>query len=1076
MRDITGKTLSGKYIIDGFIAEGAMNYVYSGKKIDDGTVVAVKVLKAGKISKWLEDMIRFRKEIEIVSGLSHRNLAKIYGTGMEDDMNFIVMEKVAGESMRDRITSGRGFSLEDSVKIMSQLADVLDYVHSAGVIHRDIKPGNIMLSGGESDLQVKLLDFGLAEIMELSQIKEAGEISGTFSYMSPEQTGILGKPADERSDLYSLGVIFYRLVAGELPFKGTDVAGILHQQIAQQPTPPSQLRKDIQDTINEIILKLLKKDPEERYQTAKGLLADLREFSSGTVSFIPGKNDRLKKLTYRTRLMGRKDDFEKLKALYASTLRMEGKVCLISGEAGIGKSRLMEEFRSYVYEQGGEFLSGKCFQQDNKVPYQPFIEIMNEYVHLVMSMSAQEKEKSIKRMKESAGELGEIVCRLNPVMRDVLGEVPSLVGLDPDKENQRFQMVCSRFFRALGEKGKPVVIALDDIQWVDDGSLSLLSVILEELRTDPVLVIGSYRDNEIKQGHRLPAMIKYAGDNNLPLEEIHLKNLSLNEMNDLLGELLQEDTEKTLELNGYLLEKSKGNPFFAIEIVRRLVDENVLVFGSKNWEIDQGRLNTVAVSPTILEVLMKRIELLNGEQMDLLSIASVVGKTFNMELLYRLSGLSKEKTIGIVDECVKMQLLERGAERNKVLFVHDRVKDAFYEKIPDAEKAGLHLMIAKAIEEAKMAGPDESVFDLANHYMLAGDKDKTLQYALPAAERAREGYANEEAVKYYNIAIGILEEKERRNSAEWVTAKEGLTSVYLTIGKNDEVISLTLEIMPLKKTALEKAEAYRCIGNAYFKKGDLKNGEKNMAMGLNMLGEKLPGSRAAVILSLAKELSIHLLRSFLPILFIRKGKHRFRPEDEEIVLIYDRLFWTYVLSDMTRFLRVCFRVMNLARARMEGGRGYVKALMMYGALWAGLLYYQKTISIIPLVQKIEEGYKDEWGAAQNQQLFGYVYTWKGDYAASVNYFSQSMEKFQRIGDVWELAQSVNGIGYSYRYLGDYCKSIESFYSYLELSKKIKDSVGISSSRVVSFKLLYRNGKLSGGRGTCNNIPCCWRSK
>ena len=313
MMELKGSIISNKYKIINIIGEGGMSRVWLSRDIKHNKRVAVKILKNDKISQRVEDIIRFQKEAGIISKLKHKNIVGTLDIGEYDGFNFIIMELIDGKNLHDFIINKIPFNLNQVLDIIIGVCQALEYVHDSGIIHRDLKPGNIMITSEtgtktgkapdtEHHIIPKLLDFGLAELKEFTGAKE-GEIAGTFYYMAPEQSGIIRKPVDERSDLYSLGIIFYQLLTGELPFKGEDIGTILHQQIAKTPIPPGQIKKDIPGQLEDMVLKLLSKEQIERYQSAGGLAADLLHYQEGNRDFPLGKKDRLKKLSFRTRLI-----------------------------------------------------------------------------------------------------------------------------------------------------------------------------------------------------------------------------------------------------------------------------------------------------------------------------------------------------------------------------------------------------------------------------------------------------------------------------------------------------------------------------------------------------------------------------------------------------------------------------------------------------------------------------------------------------------------------------------------------------------------------------------------------------
>ncbi|MCK4796816.1 MAG: AAA family ATPase, partial [Spirochaetes bacterium] len=484
-------------------------------------------LKPGVTSSYIEDVIRFKREVEAVSKFNHPDIIKFYSSGDYKNLPYIVMELLEGNNLIEILKEGHSFNIKDTIIIIKKLTEALDYVHSKGIIHRDIKPSNIMIcnplsvesrksgvtppqrttvNGKRATVNIKLLDFGLALVMELSQIKEK-KIIGTFEYMSPEATGIMKRPIDERSDLYSLGIIFYQLLTGELPFKAREISSLLHQQVTKEATPVTRINSDIPNVIAEIITKLMAKEQELRYQSAKGLLYDIDRFYKGEYDFIVGEKDQKVKLSYQTRLVGREEELERIINLHINAKESKGAVCLITGEAGLGKTRLIEATKEYIFKQGykdgGLFIQGRCLNQENKMPYQPFRDSINEYIKKLDKMDIKSKKKEINRIKDILGDLGEVIIRLNPNMKEVLGKVPKLIELEGDRENQRFLMVASNFFCNIAPKGMPSVLFLDDLQWADQGSLSLIGEILEKIEKTNLLILGTYRHDEITKWHSL---------------------------------------------------------------------------------------------------------------------------------------------------------------------------------------------------------------------------------------------------------------------------------------------------------------------------------------------------------------------------------------------------------------------------------------------------------------------------------------------------------------------------------------------------------------------------------------------
>jgi serine/threonine protein kinase len=377
---LPGTTLLGKYKITGLLGEGGMSFVYQARDLESCRDVAVKIMKSNLTSTYFDDLIRFKREIDIVSRLNHPGVVRVYETGEYENLPFLVMELLPGQSLADLLRSNYRFRIDETLEIVQQLAEILDYVHSRSIIHRDLKPANIFINNSVEKREVKIIDFGLSFLLELKAIRDERQITGTFGYMSPEATGILKRRVDERSDLYSVGVIFYQLLAGAPPFNAAEARELIHQQTALTPQKIRTFNPLIPETLERIVMKLLMKDPDLRYQSAQGLLSDLKRCDRGEADFIIGEKDPAVKLSFQSSLVGRDNEFNKLVELFNQARNNQGSICLIAGEPGIGKSRLIEDFGLFVSAQKGLFVHGKCFYYQSKTPYQPFKDIIDDYL------------------------------------------------------------------------------------------------------------------------------------------------------------------------------------------------------------------------------------------------------------------------------------------------------------------------------------------------------------------------------------------------------------------------------------------------------------------------------------------------------------------------------------------------------------------------------------------------------------------------------------------------------------------------------------------------------------------------
>ncbi len=1059
--ELSGQIIADRYAITDLIGEGGMSVVFRAQGTD-GSMVAVKVLRESGMSRRIEDLIRFHAEARIVAKISHPGIVALHEIGelaaplvAGQSVHFLVMEHIAGTSLQDALDRGGTIDQKEIINIACQVCDALAHVHDAGIVHRDIKPGNIMISGRGDDLRAVIIDFGLAHVREFGGDRGEGAL-GTFRYMSPEQSGMIRRTVDERSDLYSLGVLLYRLMAGRLPFEGGDASSIIHQHIAKKPEPPSIFNPEVPAVVERMILRLLEKEPENRYQSARGLLYDLKMILSGSVDIIPGAADRQARLNSRTGIVGREADLARLKYRYEELARGKGSVCLISGEAGRGKTRLAEELRDHVVSAGGIFIEGKCFAGENKVPYGPFKDALNLYLQYFPKLHDKYRTDLKVRLRSIGVDRCGVIFRLNPLLIDITGPCPIPVELEPERENRRFLMVAGEFIRVLADPLTPLVLFLDDLQWSDEGSFSLLEELASGIASAPLLVIGSYRDNEVPESHGVNRFIMLSMQAGYPLDHLRVEPLDRASVARFVSGLLGSGDAYNLDrVADVVFQKSRGNPFFALEILKRMVQEGALSLSGNYWTADDAKIGSLEISTSILDVVMRRIEGLSPRANEVLSYAAVIGRKFDISLLFGLlvgGGDGAEYTHGevvrIVDDAVAMQLLEIDRrERGKLFFVHDRIKEAFYNMLSVERRRGLHLRIARTLE----AGPDgdeSPVFDLVFHYSQAGDGEKALRYAYPAGKRAMESYANEEAIRYFSITSGMLERDgivDLVRMPLWLKCQTRIGELYLVTGKNDEAIGLFNRILPHLGSSTARAAAYRQISHAYFKKGDFANSEQYGADGLALLGERLPLSTGRVITGILREFAVHLLIKTVPRLFRFREGGTTGEIDPLIIQFYHSMSWNYALSSLLKFVRSTLRMLNISERRIGVSRELAISTLGLGMMYAAAPAFGVALRYLERGLTISTDIRDTFYRAVSQQFLGTYYSWTGDIDMSTRLLMESYDSFRRIGDIWELGQVNNIASVNHYYSSNYEQSIRHLNEWIAISNRINNDYGLCNS-------------------------------
>jgi serine/threonine protein kinase/AraC-like DNA-binding protein len=1053
--DISGKFIQNKYHVDKQIWEDAVSYLHLAYDASpQKRPLIIRFLKNNVISKRLEDLIRFRIEVNAVSELSHRNITSIIETGELIEVLYVVMEYFPCISLHEALKN-RSFTTEQTIDCVRQISSALECLHGSSIIHRDLKPANVLVDNET----VKLTGFGLAHIREFNESIPFEEIKKSFMYLSPEQCGILKRPIDERSDLYSLGVIFFQLLTGTVPFEGPDICSIIHQQIARIPDPPGLRNPGVPSLLDRIVLKLLDKEPENRYQSARGLISDLDRYIAGEHEFILGLDDRITRLSYRTRLIGREREMSQLNEIVNDLASGTGSVYFIAGEGGSGKSRLIEELKSTVFANDFILAGGTCSIQSNKIPNAPIKDALDEFMVNFHNLSEEERRSMIDELQDEFGNLGEIIIKLNPTMEELLGQCPPLVALEPEREYKRFLMIVSQFILKLSDLAGGLVLVMENLQWTDEGTVNLLHELLNEINRHPLVIIGLYRDDEVTDNHVLEKFHLDIASKEVPFTRIRLDKFDAPAMNKFAAGLLMEPEDHILKISDFLFQKSGGNPFFAIELLKQLIDEGALMHNNNRWTFDESKLSTIEISASIVDIILKRINKLTGDEIDILSCASVMGEKFNMQILFKVSGLDRTEIVRIIDKSIDLQLLVDLPAWGEIGFAHDRIKEAFYGNCDAEKRKGLHLAIANAIEENNRDNLEPVIFELAHHFIEAGDSDRAIIFAFPAGIMAMGKYANEEALKYFRTALNLLEAGGHRGSTQWIRIQVNMSRVFLTIGSYDQAIEKLGEIAPIMESDIEKADIYSHICAAYLRKGDWKKCEEYAIRSGELLGERFTDNKIIIIATLAKELILLGLFSIFPRLVVRFRRRKFVEYNKLKAKFAVPVLWSYIYSNTLKFTRFTLRALNIAISKIGKSPELGMAIGGFGSILMAISRFNLALKYHTIALTMREKLNDQWGAAQSYQWLGYCHQWKGDYTASIECFEESARRFKKMGDIYEIGNSYAGLIYNYLFLADYDKLKYYLDQYYMITNQTNDFYGINEAWIYSTPYFMEKGNI-----------------
>lgn len=738
-----GTVLRDRYRLDSELGRGGMGTVYRATDLELQRDVAVKVLSA--TSQTSEARERLIREARAAAALNHPHIVTIHDVGEENGLPFLVMEFVPGP----RLSQARPADLTRVVEIATQICAALEHAHLNKIVHRDLKPDNVLLSGSSLAHTVKLADLGLALPAQATRISRAGMIVGTAAYMAPEQA--LGQPMDGRTDLYALGVLLYELTTGRLPFTGDDPLTIISQHVHAPVVPPRVLRSDIPRALEAIILRLLAKDPAQRFATASETRAALLESLTANTDLAttetPAAVAILEALS-RGRLIGRANELGEARELWQRAREGHGHAVLLSGEPGSGKTRLAREITIQAAVDGALVLTGGCYEYEATTPYLPFVEAFRRWTR---------EEKDDGKLRELLGDAAPQLAKLSPELVTRLGPFPENRQLAPHEERLLFFDAVAKVFANIARR-QSLLFYADDLHWADHGTLWLLGHLLRQLRDERVLIMGAYRETELDRTHPLAKSLVDWNRERL-VTRIVLRRFNESETEAQLDALLGEHVSG--EFAQAVHRETEGNPFFVEEVLKALIEKGSVRRESGRWR--RCDVEELVIPQSVKEAIGHRLDRVSPDTNEVLRVCAILGKVFTFGDLASAAEQSEDALLDALDEATSAQLIS-AASGESFSFTHDKIREVLYEELNPIRRRRLHRHVAEGLER-NFERAHCAVEKLAHHYIQAGDHERGLRYAKQAAAEAERVFAFDEAIAAYTRArdcaeaLGLIEEQ-----------------------------------------------------------------------------------------------------------------------------------------------------------------------------------------------------------------------------------------------------------------------------------------------------------------------------
>ncbi|MBW4523385.1 MAG: AAA family ATPase [Scytolyngbya sp. HA4215-MV1] len=880
------------YCITSCIYESANSLVYRGIRERDQQPLVFKVLKPHYPTP--NELTRYWQEYEVTRSLHLEGVINVYGIETYQNTLVMFLEDFGGESLRHWLTE-RSLSLKKVLTLGVRLAEILGQVHQQQVIHKDVNPANIIWHPATG--QLKLIDFGIASRItrETPALSSPSRLEGTLAYMSPEQTGRMNRSLDYRTDFYSLGVTLYELLTQQLPFAADDALELVHCHLAKHPLAPCDLTPTIPKAVSDIVMKLLAKTAENRYQSGRGLQLDLEhcfnqlQANQEIMAFPLAQQDYSDTFHIPQKLYGRERDVETMLTAFervtakeptqpTSTQSSESALILIVGYSGIGKTRLVKEIYKPVTQRRGYFATGKFDQYQRDLPYSAFVSALSGWAEQLLTEPEDQLSQWRSQLLAALEPNAQIMVNVIPELALIIGQQPPVPELPPTEARNRFHRVFQQFIQVLAQPEHPLVVFLDDLQWVDMASLHLIQVLMSA--TVPCfLLIGAYRDDEVSAADPLMQAIEAMQKAGATIQKIALSSLQKADVQSLLADTLKHSLEDVAPLSDLVMTKTDGNPFFVNEFLRTLYVEQLLTFdySSNQWTWLIAAIQQLNITDNVVELLVTKLQRLAPSTQEALRRAASIGNHFDLQTLtfvLQTAGVLQEPdpaaTIALLKETVNLgfiipctdhyKRIELGlaqpddALRMVYKFAHDRIQQAAYSLTVPAERPAIHWQIGQEIlQHTSIEQREQRLFDIVNQLNVGGEifaqpdeRETLVRLNLIAGQKAKASAAFTAAMTYLKTALAFLPQNYWHTEYALTLTLHSLAAeaAYLN-GNLEQTEQFAATVLEHARTLFDKVKIYEVKIQAYSSQMQFLAALQVGLETLEALGVPLPASPTA---------------------------------------------------------------------------------------------------------------------------------------------------------------------------------------------------------------------------------------
>ncbi|MBD2039536.1 ATP-binding sensor histidine kinase [Microcoleus sp. FACHB-672] len=823
---------------------GSRTAVYRGVQNSQQCPVVIKTLRHDYPS--FSELVQFRNQYAIAKNLDIPGIVQPISLEPYANGYALVMEDIGGISLRHYIHASP-LTVEQFWPIALQVVDVLHQLYQQRIIHKDIKPANILIQPETG--QIKVIDFSIASLLprETQEIQNPNVLEGTLAYISPEQTGRMNRGIDYRSDFYSLGITFFELLTGQLPFPADEPMEMVHAHLAKQPLSVCDLNPDLPIILGEIIRKLVAKNAEDRYQSALGLKHDLmrcqQEYQGAgkLIWFQLGERDISDRFLIPEKLYGREQEVYTLLDAFGRVANGASELMLVAGFSGIGKTAIVNEVHKPIVRWHGYFIKGKFDQFNRNLPFSAFVQAFRDLMGQLLSSDDAQLQAWKAKILAAVGDNGQVLIEVIPELEQVLGQQPPVPELSGSAAQNRFNLLFQKFITVFTTPEHPLVIFLDDLQWSDSASLNLLKLLLTERDRGYLFIIGAYRDNEVFPTHPLMLMLDEIKKAQTLIHTLTLEPLSQADVNQLTADTLSCSIELAQPLTELVYQKTKGNPFFLTQFLKALHEDGYISFDYQvgHWQCDLATVKLLALTDDVVEFMALQLQKLPVATQTVLKLAACVGAQFDLATLAIIKEQSPEDTAidlwkalqeGVILPITEVYKFYQPAELKvaevyqaatfncSYRFLHDRVQQAAYSLIPDEQKQTTHYQIGQLLlRQVSPAAREERIFEIVNQLNYGTtlveeqqERDELAQLNLTACHKARSATAYQAAREYAKVGLELLGTDAWHRHYEMALSLYNLAAeVAFLVGDFEQMDQWIKSVIHHAKTPLEQVQVYQ---------------------------------------------------------------------------------------------------------------------------------------------------------------------------------------------------------------------------------------------------------------------------